>query len=72
VIQGEREFDLVVRMQAPYRSDENAIRNLLIATADGQYLPLSEFCEIKVENGASFIYRESNRWARRGAKWMRR
>jgi cobalt-zinc-cadmium resistance protein CzcA len=60
VIQGEREFDLVVRMQAPYRSDENAIRNLLIATPDGQYLPLSEFCEIRVENGASFIYRESN------------
>ena len=60
VIQGERQFDLVVRMQAPYRSDENAIRNLLIATPDGQYLPLSEFCEIKVENGASFIYRESN------------
>jgi cobalt-zinc-cadmium resistance protein CzcA len=60
VIQGEREFDLVVRMQAPYRSDENAIRNLLIATPDGQYLPLSEFCDIKVENGASFIYRESN------------
>jgi cobalt-zinc-cadmium resistance protein CzcA len=60
VIQGERQFDLVVRMQAPYRSDENAIKNLLIATADGQYLPLSEFCEIKVENGASFIYRESN------------
>jgi cobalt-zinc-cadmium resistance protein CzcA len=60
VIQGERQFDLVVRMQEPYRSDENAIRNLLIATTDGQYLPLSEFCEIKVENGASFIYRESN------------
>ena len=60
VIQGEREFDLVVRMQEPYRSDENAIKNLLIATPDGQYLPLSEFCEIKVENGASFIYRESN------------
>jgi cobalt-zinc-cadmium resistance protein CzcA len=60
VIQGERQFDLVVRMQAPYRSDENAIKNLLISTADGQYLPLSEFCDIKVENGASFIYRESN------------
>ena len=40
VIQGERQFDLVVRMQEPYRSDENAIRNLLIATPDGQYLPL--------------------------------
>lgn len=60
VIQGERQFDLVVRMQEPYRSDENAIKNLLIATADGQYLPLSQFCDIRVENGASFIYRESN------------
>jgi heavy metal efflux system protein len=60
VIQGEREFDLVVRMQEPYRSDENAIKNLLIATPDGQYLPLSQFCDIRVENGASLIYRESN------------
>ena len=61
VIQGERQFDLVVRMQEPYRSDENAIKNLLIATPDGQYLPLSQFCDIQVENGASFIYRESIR-----------
>ncbi len=60
VIQGERQFDLVVRMQEPFRSDENAIKNLLIATPDGQYLPLSQFCDIKVESGASFIYRESN------------
>jgi cobalt-zinc-cadmium resistance protein CzcA len=60
VIQGERQFDLVVRMQEPYRSDENSIKNLLIATPDGQHLPLSEFCDIRVQNGASFIYRESN------------
>lgn len=60
VIQGERQFDLVVRMQEQFRSNENAIKNLLIATADGQYLPLSQFADIKVETGASFIYRESN------------
>ncbi len=60
MIQGERQFDLVVRMQERFRSDENAIRNLLIATPDGQHLPLSQFCDIRVENGASFIYRESN------------
>ena len=60
VIQGERQFDMVVRMQEPFRSDENAIRNLLIATPDGQYLPLGQFCDIKVDSGASFIYRESN------------
>ena len=60
VIQGERQFDLVVRMQERYRSDENAIKNLLIATPDGQYLPLGQLCDIHVERGASFIYRESN------------
>ena len=48
-------------MQEQYRSDENAIRNLLIATPDGQYLPLSQFCDdIRVKSGASFIYREAN------------
>jgi cobalt-zinc-cadmium resistance protein CzcA len=47
-------------MQERFRSDETAIRNLLIATPDGQHLPLSQFCDIRVENGASFIYRESN------------
>ena len=60
VIQGERQFDLVVRMQEPFRSDMNAIKNLLITTPDGQYLPLSQFADIRVESGASFIYRESN------------
>ena len=60
VIQGERQFDLVVRMQPQFRSDENAIKSLLIATPDGQHLPLSQFADIRVETGASFIYRESN------------
>ena len=60
VIQGERQFDLVLRLQEPFRNDENAIRNLLVSTPDGQYLPLSQFCEVKVESGASFIYREAN------------
>jgi len=60
VIQGERQFDLLVRMQEPYRKDAEAIKNLLIATPDGQHLPLSQFADIRVTNGASFIYREAN------------
>jgi heavy metal efflux system protein len=60
VIQGERQFDLQVRMQEPYRKDADAIKNLLIATPNGQHLPLSQFADIRVDNGASFIYRESN------------
>src|SRR5579872_531383 len=60
VVQGERQFDLLVRMQEPYRKDMEAIKNLLIATPDGQHLPLSQFADIRIQNSASFIYRESN------------
>ena len=60
VIQGERTFDLVVRLQEPFRRNMDAIKNLLIATPDGQHLPLSQFADIKVSKGASFIYREGN------------
>jgi len=60
VIQGEREFDLVVRLQEPFRENMDAIKNLLVATADGQHLPLSQFADIKISKGASFIYREAN------------
>ena len=60
VIQGEEQFDLVVRMQEPFRQDENAIKNLLITTPAGQHLPLSQFADIHVDNGASLIYREAN------------
>jgi heavy metal efflux system protein len=60
VIQGEREFDLVVRLQEPFRQNMDTIKNLLIATPDGQHLPLSQFASIRIEQGASFIYREDN------------
>lgn len=60
VVQGERQFDLVVRMQEPFRRNADAIRDLLIATPDGQHLPLNQFAAIQVESGASFIYREAN------------
>ena len=60
MVQGERSFDLVVRLQEPFRQNMDAIKNLLVATPDGQHLPLSQFADIKVSKGASFIYRESN------------
>jgi heavy metal efflux system protein len=60
VIQGERSFDLVVRLQEPFRANMDAIKNLLVTTPDGQHLPLSQFADIKISKGASFIYRESS------------
>src|SRR5579859_2407264 len=60
VIQGEKLFDLVVRMQPQFRSSANAIGNLLVGTPDGMQIPLSQLADIKQGNGASFIYRENN------------
>jgi heavy metal efflux system protein len=60
VIQGERLFDLVVRMKPEYRSSTQEIGNLLVPTPSGQQVPISELASIKQGNGASFIYRENN------------
>ena len=60
VEQQEKEFDLVVRLAGQYRNDPVAIGNILVATPDGQHIPLKEFAAISVGNGASFIYREDN------------
>jgi cobalt-zinc-cadmium resistance protein CzcA len=60
VVQQEKEFDLVVRLQGQYRNDPVAIGNILVATPGGQQIPLKELADISVTNGASFIYREDN------------
>ena len=60
VIQGEKQFDLVVRLDQKYRDNPQEIGNVLVATPGGQQLPLKEFADIQVTNGASFIYRQDN------------
>jgi cobalt-zinc-cadmium resistance protein CzcA len=59
VIQGERQFDLVVRMDERYRNNPDAIGRLLVTTPSGQRLPLSTFATLKIRQGPSFVYRES-------------
>ncbi|HMA45029.1 MAG TPA: efflux RND transporter permease subunit, partial [Gemmatimonadales bacterium] len=60
VVQGERLFDLVVRLQPEFRETPEAIGNILVATPGGQHIPLKELATIQVANGASFIYRQDN------------
>jgi cobalt-zinc-cadmium resistance protein CzcA len=60
VVQQEKQFDLIVRLQEQYRSTPEQIRNVLVATANGQQIPLKEVADIQVAKGASFIYREDN------------
>ena len=60
VIQGEKLFDLVVRMEPQFRSGAREIGNLLVPAPGGQQIPLSELATIREASGASFIYRENN------------
>jgi cobalt-zinc-cadmium resistance protein CzcA len=60
VVQGEKQFDLVVRLEQQYRDNPEEIRNILVTTPNGQQIPLKEFADIGVTNGASFIYRQYN------------
>jgi cobalt-zinc-cadmium resistance protein CzcA len=60
VIQGEKLFDLVVRMEPQFRQNAREIGNLLVGTPSGQQIPLSELADIHEASGASFIYREDN------------
>jgi cobalt-zinc-cadmium resistance protein CzcA len=60
VIQGEKLFDLVVRMEPQFRSSAREIGDLLVAAPGGQQIPLRELSNIRESSGASFIYRENN------------
>jgi cobalt-zinc-cadmium resistance protein CzcA len=60
IVQGEKQFDLIVRLERQYRDNPDEIGNILVPTPAGQQIPLKELAEIKVANGASFIYREDN------------
>src|ERR1700678_4085116 len=60
VVQQEKQFDLIVRLQRQYRDNPEEIGNILVATPAGQQIPLKEFADIHVTNGASFIYRQNN------------
>jgi heavy metal efflux system protein len=63
VLEGERQFDLVVRYTPEYRESIDKIRNIKVAyqTSSGAnaYIPLSELSTITLDTGAAWIYHES-------------
>jgi len=60
VVQGDKLFDLVVRLKPQFRETPEAIGNILVATPGGQQVPLKELAKLQVVSGASFIYRENS------------
>jgi cobalt-zinc-cadmium resistance protein CzcA len=60
VLQGEQRFDLVVRYQEPFRRTMEDIANIRILAPSGERVALGALCDIKVEDGASMVYREAS------------
>ena len=60
ILKGERRYDLTVRYQEPYRNTIDAIGNVRLLAPSGERVSLAQLCSIKVEDGASMIYREAN------------
>ena len=58
VFEGERRFDLVVRLAGSERKNLDDIRNLLIPAAGGIQIPLYQLAEIEEKTGPNQIQRE--------------
>ncbi len=61
VIQGDRRFDLTVRYPETNRSTPEAIRAILLPTADGSRVPLGQVADVSIREGSFMIYREGGR-----------
>ncbi|MBN8880587.1 CusA/CzcA family heavy metal efflux RND transporter [Chitinophaga sp. 212800010-3] len=59
VYEGERRFDLVVRLDSASRVDITDVQNLFVSTPDGQQIPLSEVAEISFKPGPVQIQRDN-------------
>ncbi len=59
VVQADRRFDLVVRWKKQYRTSLDGIRNIRVTAPDGSEIPLAQLADIRLIEGASFIYREA-------------
>jgi cobalt-zinc-cadmium resistance protein CzcA len=62
VFEGQRQFDLVVRLPDSYRNESTLLPDAVMATENGQHLPLRLLADIRESEGAATINRE---WGRR-------
>ena len=61
VLEGQRKFDLVVRLDDEYREDPTKLRRLVLNLPSGGRVPLSAVAEIQQASGPNTINRENVR-----------
>ncbi len=58
VLEGQRRFDVYLRMSAAHRSDQDSIGNLWVSNRDGVHVPLSQVADIRLIQGPPTVSRE--------------
>src|SRR6185369_1017920 len=61
VVDGRRRFPVVVRLDAPYRSTPEAVRNTLVRTPGGGTVTLSQVARLRTVEGPEVINHENGR-----------
>jgi cobalt-zinc-cadmium resistance protein CzcA len=61
VYEGEKRFDLVVRLQPENRQDINNLKSMYVTLPSGSQIPLEQVADIKYEEGPMQISREDGR-----------
>lgn len=61
VYEGERRFDLVVRLDQDERQDISSLKNLFVSLPSGGQIPLEQVADIAIEKGFSQISREDGK-----------
>jgi cobalt-zinc-cadmium resistance protein CzcA len=60
ILVGEQRYDLAVRYQQLFRKTIEDVADIRILAPSGERVSLGQLCQIKLEDGASTIYREGN------------
>lgn len=58
LFEGEKRFDIVVRLNTDKRNELEDIKNLLIPTPQGTQIPLYQLANVSIKNGPNQIQRE--------------
>jgi len=58
VFEGEKRFNLMVRLNTDKRKNLEDVQNLLIPTPQGTQIPLNQLATIEIKNGPNQIQRE--------------
>ena len=58
IVEGQKTFDLFIRLEESSRNSVEAVKNILIDTPDGAKIPLRQVADVHIENRPYFINRE--------------